>query len=42
MITIYLGPNNNEPYVILVMSNTLSLAPPGEQWRQSSMGRWVA
>jgi hypothetical protein len=32
MVTTYFGPNNNEPYDLLVMSNTLGSAPRGEQW----------
>jgi hypothetical protein len=39
IVTTYLGPNSNEPYGLLVMSNTLVLAPRGEQWRWSTTGR---
>lgn len=39
--TTYLGPNNNEPYDLLVMRNTLGLVPRGELWRRSTTGRRV-
>jgi hypothetical protein len=42
MVTTYLGPNSNEPYDLLVMSNTLGSAPRGEQWWRPVTGRRVA
>jgi hypothetical protein len=41
MVTTYLGPNSNEPYDLLVMSNTLGSAPRGEQWWRPATGRRV-
>jgi hypothetical protein len=42
MVTTYLGPNSNEPYDLLVMSNTLGSAPRVEQWWRPATGHWVA